>query len=75
MKSIVTRKYLIPFALVASLFFCWGFAHSILDVLNKHFQNMLEISKTRSALVQAYGIWRVFHNGNSSRCYHSKMGL
>lgn len=53
MKSIVTRNYLIPFALVASLFFCWGFAHSILDVLNKHFQNMLEISKTRSALVQA----------------------
>lgn len=53
MKSIVTRKYLIPFALVASLFFCWGFAHSILDVLNKHFQNMLEISKTRSALIQA----------------------
>mgnify|MGYP004480598923 CR=1 FL=1 len=53
MKSIVTRKYLIPFALVASLFFCWGFAHSILDVLNKHFQNMLEISKIRSALVQA----------------------
>lgn len=53
MKSIITRKYLIPFALVASLFFCWGFAHSILDVLNKHFQNLLEISKTRSALVQA----------------------
>lgn len=53
MKSIVTRKYLIPFALVASLFFCWGFAHSILDVLYKHFQNLLEISKTRSALVQA----------------------
>ena len=53
MKSIVTRKYLIPFALVSSLFFCWGFAHSILDVLNKHFQNMLEISKTRSALIQA----------------------
>ena len=53
MKSIVTRKYLIPFALVTSLFFCWGFAHSILDVLNKHFQNLLEISKTRSALVQA----------------------
>lgn len=53
MKSIVTRKYLIPFALVASLFFCWGFAHSILDVLNKHFQNMLEMSKTRSALIQA----------------------
>lgn len=53
MSSIVTRKYLGTFALVVSLFFCWGFAHSILDVLNKHFQDMLEISKTRSALVQA----------------------
>ena len=41
------------FALVASLFFLWGVAHSTLDVLNKHFQDVLVISKTRSALVQA----------------------
>ncbi len=39
--------------MVASLFFMWGFAHSILDVLNKHFQDVLVISKARSALVQA----------------------
>lgn len=52
MKSLVARKYLMPFVLVASLFFFWGFAHSILDVLNKHFQDVLVISKTRSALVQ-----------------------
>lgn len=47
------RSYVATFALVASLFFLWGFAHSILDVLNKHFQDVLVISKARSALVQA----------------------
>jgi Fucose permease len=57
MASIIKSKsgvsYLIPFILVTSLFFFWGFAHSILDILNKHFQDALVISKTRSALVQA----------------------
>lgn len=47
------RSYLVPFMLVASLFFLWGVAHSILDVLNKHFQDVLVISKARSGLVQA----------------------
>ena len=52
MSQIVSRKYLLPFILVASLFFCWGFAHSILDILNKHFQDLLQISKADSADVQ-----------------------
>lgn len=47
------RSYLVPFVFIASLFFLWGFAHSILDVLNKHFQDVLVISKARSGLVQA----------------------
>lgn len=47
------HNYLWPFVLVTTLFFLWGFAHSILDVLNKHFQETLNIDKTRSALVQA----------------------
>ena len=47
------QSYLVPFILVTSLFFFWGFAHSILDVLNKHFQDALVISKSRSAMVQA----------------------
>lgn len=46
-------NYLIPFVLITTLFFLWGFAHSILDVLNKHFQDALDISKTHSALIQA----------------------
>ncbi len=31
----------------------WGFARSVLDVLNKHFQELLSISITQSSLVQA----------------------
>lgn len=52
-KDRAGRSYLAPFILVTSLFFLWGFAHSILDVLNKHFQDVLVISKARSGLVQA----------------------
>ncbi|MFZ1236720.1 MAG: sugar MFS transporter [Prevotella sp.] len=52
-KSKNGTSYLVPFILVTSLFFLWGFAHSFLDVLNKHFQEVLVISKARSGLVQA----------------------
>lgn len=46
------ENYLLPFILVTSLFFLWGFAHALLDVMNAHFQQILQISKARSALVQ-----------------------
>lgn len=46
------KSYLVPFLLVTSLFFLWGFAHSILDVLNKHFQESMHVSKAMSAMVQ-----------------------
>ena len=51
-SSITNRQYLFPFILVTSLFFLWGFARAILDVLNKHFQNALDISITQSSLIQ-----------------------
>ncbi len=47
------KSYLFPFILVTSLFFLWGFAHSLLDVLNKHFQDILHVSKAQSGWVQA----------------------
>ena len=47
------QKYLIPFILVTSLFFMWGLAYGLLDVLNKHFQEALSIDKARSTLLQA----------------------
>ena len=51
-QPLVSREYLVPFILVTSLFFIWGFARSILDVLNKHFQQTMEISITQSSMVQ-----------------------
>ena len=47
------QKYLLPIILVTSLFFLWGFAYGLLDVLNKHFQETLDITKKRSMLLQA----------------------
>ena len=50
---LVGEQYMVPFILIISLFFLWGFAHAILDVLNKHFQELLHINKTVSAFIQA----------------------
>jgi len=47
------RSYTIPIILVTSLFFLWGLAYGLLDVLNKHFQETLNITKVRSTLLQA----------------------
>ena len=52
MQKLVKKEYQIPFILVTSLFFLWGFAHAILDVLNKHFQDVMNISRAHSAWVQ-----------------------
>lgn len=53
MKTRLTEKrYVVPFVLITTLFFLWGFARAILDVLNKHFQDELHISITQSALIQ-----------------------
>ncbi|HYG33571.1 MAG TPA: sugar MFS transporter [Clostridia bacterium] len=46
------NSLLLPFLMVASLFFIWGFCHAMLDVLNKHFQNILSVSKTQSGFIQ-----------------------
>ena len=45
-------SYLLPFVLITSLFLLWGFAHGLLDVLNKHFQGVFTMSKAESGLVQ-----------------------
>jgi FHS family L-fucose permease-like MFS transporter len=51
-QRLVYEGFLVPFILVTSLFFLWGFAHGCIDVLNKHFQELLSMSKARSALLQ-----------------------
>lgn len=47
------NQYLLPIIMITSLFFLWGFAYGLLDVLNKHFQETLNITKSRSTLLQA----------------------
>jgi FHS family L-fucose permease-like MFS transporter len=51
-QRFVYQGFLIPFILVTSLFFLWGFAHGCIDVLNKHFQELLNMSKAKSAFLQ-----------------------
>ena len=46
-------NYVLPLVLVTSLFFLWGLAYGLLDVLNKHFQETLQVTKARSTLLQA----------------------
>ncbi len=46
------KKYLTTLVFVTSLFMLWGIAITMGDVLNKHFQNVLHVSKAESGLVQ-----------------------
>jgi FHS family L-fucose permease-like MFS transporter len=46
------RNYVLVLVFVISLFLMWGISMTLGDVLNRHFQNVLHISKARSAYVQ-----------------------
>lgn len=46
------KNYFFTFLLICSLFLLWGVCSSLLDNLNKHFQNTLNISKFESGFVQ-----------------------
>ncbi|MDP4210108.1 MAG: sugar MFS transporter [Bacteroidota bacterium] len=50
--KLTTKDFLVPFILISSLFFLWGIAHGMLDTLNKHFQDMLHLSKAQSGMIQ-----------------------
>lgn len=73
------ENYLFPFILITSLFFLWGFAHSLLDVLNKHFQDSLHLTKAQSGAVQAaaYGAYflMAIPAGIVARKYGFKRGI
>jgi len=49
--SLIEKQYIVPFVLITTLFFMWAFARTILDLLNKHFQETLHISITQSTLI------------------------
>jgi fucose permease len=46
------QNYAFIFVLVSSLFLLWGVCNGMIDVLNKHFQDSLQLTKEQSAFVQ-----------------------
>ena len=46
------KNMLFTFLLVSSLFLLWGICNGMIDVMDKHFQNQLNLSKAQSANVQ-----------------------
>lgn len=51
-KTADGRNHLAPFLLVSSLFLLWGFCNGMIDVMDKHFQEVLHLSLAQSAWVQ-----------------------
>ncbi len=51
-RALVQPGYRFAFVLVTSLFFLWGLSYGLLDVLNKHFQETLHVSRAQSGLLQ-----------------------
>ena len=51
-QEVVSKKVLIPFILVTSLFTLWGFANAVTDPMVQAFKKVLELSNTQAAWVQ-----------------------
>lgn len=47
------NKYLLPFALLTSLFFLWGIANSLNGILINHFQLALDLKRWQAGLVDS----------------------
>ena len=46
------KNYVFTFALVSTLFLLWGICNGMIDVMDKHFQDYLHLTKAQSAWVQ-----------------------
>jgi FHS family L-fucose permease-like MFS transporter len=68
------RKYLLVLIFVTSLFLMWGISMTLGDVLNRHFQNVLHISKARSAYVQFSIFGAYFIMGIPAGLFMKKFG-
>ena len=51
-NPVVSKKVLIPFILVTSLFALWGFANAVTDPMVNAFKKVLELSNTQASWVQ-----------------------
>lgn len=50
--AVVSKKMLIPFILITSLFALWGFANAVTDPMVQAFKKVLELSNSQAAWVQ-----------------------
>ncbi|QWX82804.1 L-fucose:H+ symporter permease [Cellulophaga sp. HaHaR_3_176] len=50
--AIVSKKVLLPFILITSLFALWGFANAVTDPMVQAFKKVLELSNSQAAWVQ-----------------------
>jgi FHS family L-fucose permease-like MFS transporter len=53
MKQDANRSYLLPFALVTSLFFFWGFVHNMDPILIPHLKKSFSLTTLQSSLVDS----------------------
>jgi FHS family L-fucose permease-like MFS transporter len=51
-QAFITRGYMLAFILVTSLFFMWGIANGLNDILVKQFQKALVLSRGQAGLIQ-----------------------
>lgn len=68
------RRYVLTLCFVVSLFMLWGLGVTMADVLNKHFQVVLHISKANSAYVQAATFGAYFVMGLPAGWFMKRFG-
>ena len=51
-QPLVSKKYLLPFILITSLFALWGFANDITNPMVAAFQTLMELSAAKASLIQ-----------------------
>lgn len=75
MKAKITEpQFRMGLILVTTLFFMWGLSYGLVDVLNKHFQEALHITKAQSGFIQAAYFGAYFVIALPAGLFINKMG-
>lgn len=69
-STITLRQSIFPVSLVTVLFFLWGFAYGLLDVLNAKFQTTLGITAAKAGGLQAsyFGAYLIVRKSRFTFC-------
>jgi FHS family L-fucose permease-like MFS transporter len=68
------RRYVLTLIFVTSLFMLWGLGVTMGDILNKHFQQVLHVSKANSAYVQVATFGAYFVMGLPAGWFMKRFG-